>query len=63
MPKSPDEIVAEAVRIGKEFEEKLAKLDRERREIIERTVKGAETKKIGVVRELIQRLFQRNQGV
>lgn len=59
MVKTPKEVVTEAVRIAKEYEERLAEIDQQRKEIVASTIKGAEMTKMQQVREFIYKLFEK----
>lgn len=63
MAKTPEEIVADAIRVATEFESKLAGLDKKQQEVIDGAIKGAEATQISKVKAFIQSLFTRNTVV
>ncbi len=63
MERTPEEIVAETIRISKEYDQKMAELDRQRKEVIATTVHAAEQRGVSKVRAFILGLFNRKQDV
>lgn len=59
MVKAPRDIAKEAAGLLKDYQVKLGGIDAQREALLKSTVRKAEEQKIGVVRSLVQRLFNK----